>query len=255
MVVKDGKALERRVAEAYRQMGARKVEHDVELAGHQIDVYVELDTPDRALHRIAVEAKDYTSPVGISILRDFSGVVDCLRRERLIDEGVIVSAAGFSRQARNAARKENIRLLDAADLDAMVAEAEAVRQAASARVPPSPPFALPPDLETFTGRERLLEQLDGLLRPGEETTVAIIGLCGMARILKRNQRKLPQVALDVDEYKNEPAAKVRAAWETSMEMLGLLLARIEATDRLIDQIVYRLYGLTEEEIAVVEGRS
>jgi len=27
-----------------------------------------------------------------------------------------------------------------------------------------------------------------------------------------------------------------------------------ATDRLIDRIVYRLYGLTEEEIAVVEGR-
>ena len=33
-----------------------------------------------------------------------------------------------------------------------------------------------------------------------------------------------------------------------------LVARIEATDWLIDQIVYKLYGLTEEEIAVVEGR-
>ena len=31
-----------------------------------------------------------------------------------------------------------------------------------------------------------------------------------------------------------------------------LVQRIAATDRLIDQIVYRLYGLTEEEIAVVE---
>jgi hypothetical protein len=27
------------------------------------------------------------------------------------------------------------------------------------------------------------------------------------------------------------------------------------TDRLIDLIVYKLYGLTEEEIAIVEGRS
>jgi len=34
-----------------------------------------------------------------------------------------------------------------------------------------------------------------------------------------------------------------------------LLTRIETADRLIDQIVYRLYGLTEEEIVVVEGRS
>ncbi|MFO7918795.1 MAG: TaqI-like C-terminal specificity domain-containing protein [Anaerolineae bacterium] len=32
-----------------------------------------------------------------------------------------------------------------------------------------------------------------------------------------------------------------------------LVQRIAATDRLIDRIVYRLYGLTEEEIAIVEG--
>jgi len=75
----------------------------------------------------------------------------------------------------------------------------------------------------------------------------------MQRVLKRNQRKLPRVALDVEAYKNEPAARIRAAWETSMETLRPLLARIAATDRLIDQVVYHLYGLTEEEIAVVEG--
>lgn len=34
-----------------------------------------------------------------------------------------------------------------------------------------------------------------------------------------------------------------------------LMRRIAATDRLIDFIVYRLYGLTEEEVAVVEGES
>ena len=77
----------------------------------------------------------------------------------------------------------------------------------------------------------------------------------MERILKRNQRKLPRVDLDVEAYKSEPAAKIRAAWETSMETLCPLLAHIEATDRLIDRIVYQLYGLTDEEIAVVEGRS
>ena len=32
-----------------------------------------------------------------------------------------------------------------------------------------------------------------------------------------------------------------------------LVQRIAATDRIIDQIVYPLYGLTEEEIALVEG--
>jgi len=30
--------------------------------------------------------------------------------------------------------------------------------------------------------------------------------------------------------------------------------RIEATDQEIDALVYELYGLTEEEIAIVEGK-
>ncbi len=38
-----------------------------------------------------------------------------------------------------------------------------------------------------------------------------------------------------------------------MATLGPLLARIEETDRLIDQVVYKLYGLTDEEIGIVEG--
>jgi len=40
--------------------------------------------------------------------------------------------------------------------------------------------------------------------------------------------------------------------EEALEELRPLYERIQRTDELIDQIVYRLYGLTEEEIAVVE---
>jgi hypothetical protein len=116
---KTGKTLEKRVANAYRAIGARKVEHDVELAGHQIDVYIEMETADRALHRIVVEAKDYTKPVGIKIVREFGDVVDSLRRLGEVDEGVIVSTSGFSRQARNAAKEHGLRLLEPADLEAM----------------------------------------------------------------------------------------------------------------------------------------
>ena len=35
----------------------------------------------------------------------------------------------------------------------------------------------------------------------------------------------------------------------------LLARRIEATDRQIDRLVYELYGLTEEEIGIVETAS
>jgi len=37
-------------------------------------------------------------------------------------------------------------------------------------------------------------------------------------------------------------------------VLAPLKAKIKATDNLIDQIVYDLYGLTPEEIEIVEGR-
>lgn len=39
----------------------------------------------------------------------------------------------------------------------------------------------------------------------------------------------------------------------SLSILEPLKARIKATDELIDEIVYMLYGLTKEEIAVVKG--
>jgi len=38
-----------------------------------------------------------------------------------------------------------------------------------------------------------------------------------------------------------------------MEKLSPLLLRIEETDRLIDAIVYKLYGLTEAEVEIVEA--
>lgn len=50
---KTGKELERRVADAYRKMGAKKVEHDVELAGNQIDIYC-----CNSNHRIPRRCKD-----------------------------------------------------------------------------------------------------------------------------------------------------------------------------------------------------
>jgi hypothetical protein len=41
-------------------------------------------------------------------------------------------------------------------------------------------------------------------------------------------------------------------YSASVEKLAPLLERIGEVDRLIDAIVYRLYGLTAEEVAIVE---
>jgi len=40
-----------------------------------------------------------------------------------------------------------------------------------------------------------------------------------------------------------------------MTILTPLKVGIKAIDTLIDEIVYRLYGLTEEEIKIVEGKT
>ena len=46
---KTGRTLERQVAAIYRALGAR-AKHDVPMAGHQIDVYVEMAGPARLNH-------------------------------------------------------------------------------------------------------------------------------------------------------------------------------------------------------------
>lgn len=49
-----------------------------------------------------------------------------------------------------------------------------------------------------------------------------------------------------------------AVWESyfiqEAQKANEIRARIETTDKEIDQMVYKLYGLTEEEIKIVEGR-
>jgi hypothetical protein len=68
-------------------------------------------------------------------------------------------------------------------------------------------------------------------------------------ILKKNRKKLA-----VDPTRREPGETLQAEFEGSVAKLSPLRKRIEQTDQLIDQIIYRLYGLTEEEIKIVESQ-
>ena len=45
----------------------------------------------------------------------------------------------------------------------------------------------------------------------------------------------------------------KLAAEGAPHVVTVLQRQVEATDRQIDTVVYELYGLTAEEIAVVEG--
>ena len=49
--------------------------------------------------------------------------------------------------------------------------------------------------------------------------------------------------------------KIRNRFQAAREILLPLDTQLAFTDRLIDRIVYQLYGLTEDEIRLVEERA
>jgi len=68
-------------------------------------------------------------------------------------------------------------------------------------------------------------------------------------VLKKNKKKLA-----IDPARRKPGEAIAAEFEGSVGKLLPLLERIRQTDVLIDAVVCRLYGLTEEEIAIVEEK-
>jgi hypothetical protein len=50
-------------------------------------------------------------------------------------------------------------------------------------------------------------------------------------------------------------SKLVGLYEAYRARLAPLMRRMQRTDWLIDQVVYQLYGLTEEEIALAEGKA
>ena len=68
-------------------------------------------------------------------------------------------------------------------------------------------------------------------------------------ILKKNRRSIA-----VDPSSRNFQESLEREFTASRAKLNPLLTRIQGTDALTDQVVYQLYGLTDEEIAVVEGK-
>lgn len=86
------------------------VMHNVKLKGksgceHQIDVYWEYEIAG-SLHRVAIECKNYSSPVEIGNVRDFKGVLDDLNNVH----GIMVSAKGYQSGAKQYAEQYGILL-------------------------------------------------------------------------------------------------------------------------------------------------
>ena len=67
-------------------------------------------------------------------------------------------------------------------------------------------------------------------------------------VLRKNRR-----CIAVDLSSRSFQESLRRELTASCAKINPLLTRIQSTDALIDQVVYQLYSLTDEEIAVVEG--
>ncbi|MCH8151396.1 MAG: restriction endonuclease [Planctomycetes bacterium] len=178
--MKPGEAFERRVADLYLRLGASRVERNFPLAGRVLDVYVVFKIPDRGgKHRIAVEAKDWKDPVGPGIVAEFySKIAFPLRIAGKIEEGVIVSAKGFTPGARRARETYSVRLIEIEELES---SATAERIAASPLfmlipTPPTPHIAHPYVLQShFTGRDEQRRMLTSWL---EQETASLFLLVG-----------------------------------------------------------------------------
>jgi hypothetical protein len=110
-----GKTFERVVAELYRAAGADEVRRDVLPVGSQVDVLVLERTPSGSVIQTVVECKSGRSVVGTTAVNEFSVRMQNIRRTGTY-LATMVSEIGYTRQARDAAGKLDIELLEVADL-------------------------------------------------------------------------------------------------------------------------------------------
>lgn len=100
-------------------------------------------------------------------------------------------------------------------------------------------------IEELANRTRLQDYLGNYQKGGSH-----LGFTELCDILKQNHRLL---SVEIDDSRT--CQQLEVEYQGTLKKLLPLKERLDATDRLIDMIIYRLYGLTEDDIAVVEGRS
>lgn len=71
----------------------------------------------------------------------------------------------------------------------------------------------------------------------------------LTAVLKKNKKKIK-----IDPVARKEQQTLEKEYQDSLKTLLPLKTQLLRCDQLIDAIVYKLYGLTEEEIAIVEGR-
>jgi len=108
------------VAEFYRSLGALKVRQNANLAGNEVDVYVEERTASGQIVRTAVECKYYQRKVPKDVVLRFATVAKFLRDADLVDKAVLVSYQGFTPDSFSVAQATGVELRTFVDFEAKV---------------------------------------------------------------------------------------------------------------------------------------
>jgi hypothetical protein len=204
---------ERQVAHLYRISGA-SVEHNKDVGGNQVDVWVIERTSAGTDVRLVVECKDLTSPTGVRLVNELATKVDLLRGKALADVGVLVSRSDFSRHARIAAELHGIRLVMLEDLQHVVQ---------------APTRVVLDDVRTAIDHARRLvgSVKEALRSPERLTPFELDGLHGEVTKALREYRMI----LDRHQVIPPPNSEARRA-------LGSVLRVEEATDQVLDALYY-----------------
>lgn len=99
-------------------------------------------------------------------------------------------------------------------------------------------------LDALTGKTTLRNYLGDYQKGEEAATFEAI-----QDVLFKNRNRIG-VSLNDARF----VARLKSEYDKSLGVLLPIKAHLARMDALIDQVVYRLYGLTEDEIAVVEGK-
>jgi TaqI-like C-terminal specificity domain/Eco57I restriction-modification methylase len=99
-------------------------------------------------------------------------------------------------------------------------------------------------VEALTGKSRLLDYA-GDYQKGEDALLPD----DLWELVRKNRARV-----EANLAQASLKERVLMKYQQSLDKVLPLKEQLRHTDALIDRVVYRLYGLTEEEIAVVEGR-
>ncbi|MBI5093541.1 MAG: pentapeptide repeat-containing protein [Candidatus Hydrogenedentes bacterium] len=119
--ISKGSTFELEVTQAYRDLGCR-VEHNRNVSGLQIDIFVIQEAPDGSLIRTAVECKAYKSPLGLNDAVDIATRTQSLLNQRAVDKVVVLTLNGYTQDARTHLSASQIECFVLADLKRRIAD-------------------------------------------------------------------------------------------------------------------------------------